>query len=260
MMINYISRFYNDSEVLIMKKLVVALLALSTMVSLCACGNGSSGKLVMATNAAFPPYEMVEGSEIVGIDAEIAKLIADDLGKELVIEDMAFDSIIAAVQTGKADIAMAGLTITEDRKQNINFSDPYTEAAQVIVVKNESTVASPDDLTGKTIGVQIGTTGDIYAEDIEGATIERYSKYFEAINALLQDKIDAVIVDREPGKVFVNDSDELKMIDEEFTLEEYAIGVAKENTELLDQINASLKKLQDSGKIDEIINKYIKAE
>ncbi len=243
-----------------MRKLVVALLALSTMVSLCACGSGSSGKLVMATNAAFPPYEMVEGSEIVGIDAEIAKLIADDLGKELVIEDMAFDSIIAAVQTGKADIAMAGLTITEDRKQNINFSDPYTEAAQVIVVKNESTVASPDDLAGKTIGVQIGTTGDIYAEDIEGATIERYSKYFEAINALLQDKIDAVIVDREPGKVFVNDSDELKMVDKEFTLEEYAIGVAKENTELLDQINASLKKLQDSGKIDEIINKYIKAE
>ncbi len=260
MMINYISRFYSNSEDFIMRKLVVALLALSTMVSLCACGSGSSGKLVMATNAAFPPYEMVEGSEIVGIDAEIAKLIADDLGKELVIEDMAFDSIIAAVQTGKADIAMAGLTITEDRKQNINFSDPYTEAAQVIVVKNESTVASPDDLAGKTIGVQIGTTGDIYAEDIEGATIERYSKYFEAINALLQDKIDAVIVDREPGKVFVNDSDELKMVDKEFTLEEYAIGVAKENTELLDQINASLKKLQDSGKIDEIINKYIKAE
>ena len=231
------------------------------MIFLCACGGSASGgKLVMATNAAFPPYEMVEGNEIVGIDAEIAKLIADDLGKELVIEDMAFDSIIAAVQTGKADIAMAGLTITEDRKQNINFSDPYTEAAQVIVVKNDSTVASPDDLVGKTIGVQIGTTGDIYAEDIADATIERYSKYFEAINALTQGKIDAVIVDREPGKVFVSDSEDLKMIDEEFTLEEYAIGVAKENTELLDQINASLKKLQESGQIDAIINKYIKAD
>ena len=173
---------------------------------------------------------------------------------------MAFDSVIAAVQTGKADIAMAGLTITEDRKQNINFSDPYTEAAQVIIVKTDSPVASPDDLEGKTIGVQIGTTGDIYAEDIEGATIERYSKYFEAINALTQDKIDAVIVDREPAKVFVSENADLKLIDEEFTLEEYAIGVAKENTELLDQINASLKKLQDSGKIDEIINKYISAE
>lgn len=214
----------------------------------------------MATNAAFPPYEMVEGTEIVGIDAEIAKLIADDLGKELVIEDMAFDSIIAAVQTGKADIAMAGLTITEDRKQNINFSDPYTEAAQVIIVKTDSSVKSPEDLIGKTIGVQIGTTGDIYAADIEDATIERYSKYFEAINALSQDKIDAVIVDREPAKVFVNDNEQLRLIDEEFTVEEYAIGVSKENTELLDQINASLKKLKESGKIDEIINNYISAD
>ena len=243
-----------------MKKSVIMLLAATMMICLSACGGASSQKLVMATNAAFPPYESVDGNEIVGIDPEIAKLIADDLGRELVIEDMAFDSIIAAVQSGKADIAMAGLTVTEDRKQNINFSEPYTEAAQVIVVKKDSTVTSPADLEGKTIGVQIGTTGDIYAADIENAVIERYSKYFEAINALNQDKIDAVIVDREPAKVFVNDSDELKMIDEEFTLEEYAIGVAKENTELLDQINASLKKLQDSGKIDEIINKYISAE
>ena len=243
-----------------MKKTVVLMLAVLAAVSMCACGGSSSKKLVMATNAAFPPYESVEGSEIVGIDPEIAKLIADDIGRELVIEDMAFDSIIAAVQSGKADIAMAGMTVTEDRKENINFSDPYTEAAQVIVVRNDSDVAVPDDLSGKTIGVQIGTTGDIYAEDIEGATIERYSKYFEAINALLQDKIDAVIVDREPAKVFVGENEELKMIDEEFTVEEYAIGVSKENEELLNEINASLKKLKDSGKIDEIINKYIKAE
>lgn len=243
-----------------MKKSLIILLSTAMLLGLSACGSSSSQKLVMATNAAFPPYESVEGNEIIGIDPEIAKLIADDIGRELVIEDMAFDSIIAAVQSGKADIAMAGLTVTEDRKQNINFSDPYTEAAQVIVVKKDSPVASPDDLEGKTVGVQIGTTGDIYAGDIADATIERYSKYFEAINALNQDKIDAVIVDREPAKVFVNDSDELKMIDKEFTLEEYAIGVAKENTELLDQINASLKKLQESGEIDKIINKYINAE
>ena len=241
-----------------MKKSLIVVLAIAA-VMLCACG-GSDNKLVMATNAAFPPYESVEGSQIVGIDPEIAKLIADDLGMELVIEDMAFDSIIAAVQSGKADIAMAGMTVTEDRKQNIDFSDPYTEAAQVIVVRKDSDVAGPDDLTGKSIGVQIGTTGDIYAEDIEGATIERYSKFFEAINALSQGKIDAVIVDREPGKVFVSDSDDLKMVDEEFTVEEYAIGVAKNNTELLNKINESLKKLKDSGEIDKIIDKYIKAE
>ena len=242
-----------------MKKLILTAVAEIFMLNIGACGS-SSGKIIMATNAAFPPYEYVEGEKIIGIDPEIAELIAADLGKELVIEDMAFDSIIAAVQSGKADIAMAGLTITEDRKQNINFSDPYTEAAQVIVVKRDSSVSSPDDLEGKNIGVQIGTTGDIYAEDIEGANIERYSKYFEAINALLQDKIDAVIVDREPGKVFVNENPDLIMIDKEFTLEEYAIGVGKENEKLLEDINASLKKLQESGKIDEIINKYIKAE
>ena len=243
-----------------MKKLVLALSVIASTFILCACGSSSDNKLVMATNAAFPPYEMVEGSEIIGIDAEIAQLIAKDLGRELVIEDMAFDSVIAAVTTKKADIAMAGLTITEDRKQNINFSDPYTTAAQVIVVKSDSNVASPDDLIGKTVGVQIGTTGDIYAADIENATIERYSKYFEAISALTQGKIDAVIVDREPARVFVNDNADLKMVDEEFTLEEYAIGVNKEDTELLDQINASLKKLKESGEIDRIIDKYIKAE
>ncbi|MCR5687125.1 MAG: basic amino acid ABC transporter substrate-binding protein [Lachnospiraceae bacterium] len=246
-----------------MKRTISVVLVLCLAMGLCACassGSGSSKKLVMATNAAFPPYESVEGNEIVGIDADIAKLIADDLGMELVIEDMAFDSIIAAVQTGKADIAMAGLTITEDRKQNINFSDPYTEAAQVILVKTTSSVQTPDDLEGLSIGVQIGTTGDIYAADIAGATIERYSKYFEAVNALLQDKIDAVIVDREPAKVFESENPDLKIIDDEFTVEEYAIGVAKENTELLDNINASLKKLKESGKIDEIIGKYIKAE
>ena len=243
-----------------MKRSLSVLLAVCIMTCLCACSGSGSKKLVMATNAAFPPYEMVEGNKIVGIDAEIAQLIADDIGRELIIEDMAFDSVIAAVQTGKADIAMAGLTITEDRKQNINFSDPYTEAAQVIIVKNGSTVSMPEDLEGKTIGVQIGTTGDIYAADIADASIERYSKYYEAINALIQDKIDAVIVDREPAKVFVDQNPDLILIDKEFTVEEYAIGVGKQNTELLDQINASLKKLKDSGKVDEIINKYISAE
>lgn len=242
-----------------MKRSIIAVIIALSALMLGACSS-SGNKLIMATNAAFPPYEMYEGDEIVGIDAEIAKLIAADLGKELVIEDMAFDSIIAAVQSGKADIGMAGLTITEDRKQNINFSDPYTTAAQVIVVKQGSPVKSPDDLKGKTIGVQIGTTGDIYAEDIEEASIERYSKYFEAINALEQDKIDAVIVDREPGKVFVEQSNDLFMIDEEFTLEEYAIGVSKENEQLLKDINASLAKLKESGKIDEIIDKYINAD
>lgn len=241
-----------------MKKVLLIMTCIVAM-ALCGCGSKSS-TLVMATNAEFPPYEYYEGDKVVGIDADIAQAIADDLGMELQIEDMAFDSIIAAVQSGKADIGAAGLTITEDRLQSINFSTPYTEAAQVIIVKEESDVASPDDLQNKAIGVQLGTTGDIYAEDIEGATIERYGKGFEAVQALLQDKIDAVIIDRQPANVFVSQNEGLKIVDEEFTIEQYAIAVGKDNEDLLNKINASLAKLQESGKLDEIIANYIKAE
>jgi len=220
----------------------------------------TNGTLVMATNAEFPPYEFREGDQIVGIDAEIAQAIADELGMELQIEDMAFDSIIAAVQSGKADMGVAGMTVTEDRLQAVNFSDPYTQAAQVIIVKEDSTVATPDDLKGKTVGVQLGTTGDIYAEDIEDATIERYSKGFEAVQSLLQDKVDAVIIDREPAKVFVEENEGLKVLDEEFTVEDYAICMAKDNTDLLDKVNTALANLKESGKLDEIKAKYITAE
>ena len=215
---------------------------------------------VMATNAEFPPYEYREGDQIVGIDAEIAQAIADDLGLELVIEDMAFDSLIAAVQSGKADMVLAGMTVREDRLENVNFSDPYTLTAQVVIVKDGSAIASPADLAGKKVGVQLGTTGDIYAEDIENVTVERFNKGFEAVQSLLQDKVDAVIIDREPAKVFVSENEGLIILDEEYTIEEYAIAIAKENTELLEQVNASLAKLKDSGKIGSIINKYITAE
>ena len=220
----------------------------------------TNGTLVMATNAEFPPYEFRDGDKIVGIDAEIAQAIADELGMELQIEDMQFDSIIAAVQSGKADMGVAGMTIIEDRLATVNFSTPYTQAAQVIIVKEDSPVASPDDLKGKTIGVQLGTTGDIYAEDIEDATLDRYNKGFEAVQALLQDKVEAVIIDREPAKVFVEENEGLKILDEEFTVEDYAICMAKDNTELLDKVNAALAKLEESGKIEEIKAKYITAE
>ena len=227
--------------------------------SLAAC-TSKKDELVMATNAEFPPYEFHEGDKIVGIDVEICQAIADELGKELVIEDMAFDSVITSVYTGKADLGAAGLTITEDRLKNINFSDPYATAAQVIIIKEDSDIASPDDLVGKTIGVQLGTTGDIYAEEIEDATLERYNKGFEAVQALLQGKIDAVIIDNEPAKVYVSQNDGLKIVDEAFTYEEYAIAIAKDNTKLLEDVNAAIKKLKDSGKLDEIVAKYISAD
>ncbi len=243
-----------------LKKIVCGVLAAAAVLALSGCGKEEKTTLVMATNAEFPPYEYREGDQIVGIDAEIAQAIADDLGMELRIEDMAFDSIIAAVQSGKADMALAGMTVREDRLENVNFSDPYTTAAQVVIIKEDSEVVSPADLKGKKVGVQLGTTGDIYAEDIEDVTVERFNKGFEAVQSLTQDKVDAVIIDREPAKVFVSQNEGLKILDEEYTLEDYAIAIAKDNTELLEQVNTSLAKLKDSGKIQEIIDKYITAE
>lgn len=219
-------------------------------------------KLVMATNAEFPPYEFHDGDKIVGIDAEIAQAIADELGMELEIEDIAFDSIIPEIVSGKADMALAGMTVTEDRKASVDFSDTYATASQMIIVKEDSEIAGPDDLKGVTVGVQLGTTGDIYVSDLEadGTTVERYNKGFEAVQALSQGKIDAVVIDGEPAKTFVSETEGLKILDEAFTVEEYAIAVKKGNTELLDKVNGALETLKDNGTLDEIVAKYIKAE
>ena len=173
---------------------------------------------------------------------------------------MAFDSIIPAVQSGKADIGVAGMTVDPDRLENVNFSDTYAEASQVIIVKEDSEIAGPDDLEGKTIGVQLGTTGDIYASDIKDATVEQYNKGFEAVQALTQGKIDAVVIDGEPAKEFVKEAEGLKILDEPLTEEEYAIAIAKDNEELLKKVNEALSSLKESGKLDEIVGKYITAE
>ena len=222
----------------------------------------AGGVLVMATNAEFPPYEYHDGGEIVCIDVEVAGAIAEKMGLTLEIEDIAFDSIIPELQSGKADIGAAGMTVSEDRLKNVDFSDTYTTASQVIIVKEDSDIAGPDDLAGKIIGVQLGTTGDIYASDYEaeGSTIERYNKGFEAVQAMIQGKIDAVVIDVEPAKVFVSQNEGIKILDEALTVEEYAIAVKKGNTELLDQINGALAELKASGELQAIIDKYISAE
>lgn len=242
------------------KKLMAAVLLAIMVMTLAGCAKKDGGKLVMATNAEFPPYEYYDGKEIVGIDVEIANALAKELGKEFVVEDMAFDSITGAVASGKADIGLAGMTIMPDRLESVNFSVPYTTARQVVIVNENSTIATPDDLVGKTIGVQLGTTGDIYAGDIEGATVEQYSKGIDAVIALTQGKIDAVMIDNEPAKVFVSQNAGTKILDEDFTVEEYAIEVAKGNDKLLEDINAAITKLKESGEIQKIIDKYIKAE
>ncbi len=249
----------------IAKKILITVLAAFTLLSVASCSSSEDANtLVMATNAYFPPYEYYENDKVVGIDPDIMEAICADLGMTLKIEDMEFDSIITAVQSGKADIGVAGMTVTEDRLLSVSFTDPYTTAKQVIIVTEDSPIATPDDLAGKTIGVQTGTTGDIVItgdyEDEGLATVERYNKGNEAVLALTQGKIDAVVIDNEPAKVFVETNEGLKILETEYITEEYAIAVNKENTELLEKLNASLAKLKESGKLDEIIGNYIKAE
>ncbi len=265
-----------------MKKLTGIALAIVMAASmLCGCGSSSNktveattgskesatvktvndGVLTMATNAAFPPYEYYEGDEIVGIDAEIAKAVADKLGLELKIEDMEFDSIITAVQTGKVDIGLAGMTVTPDRKKSINFTDSYATGIQSIIVKEGSTIQSADDLKGKKIGVQLGTTGDIYAKDDFGEeNVEEYNKGADAVLALTNDKIDAVIIDNEPAKSFVSTTTGLKVLDTEYLQEDYAACISKDNEELLNAVNGALKELKEDGSIQKILDKYITAE
>ena len=271
-----------------MKKVVSILLAVMMLFSVAAvftaCGgngadsNQSTGEqaksddnatkpvLSMATNANFPPYEYREGDAYAGIDVEIAQAIADKLGMTLEINDVEFGSIIGGVQSGKFDMGMAGMTVTDERKESVNFSDTYARAVQVIIVKEDSTIASVDDLVGKQIGVQQDTTGDIYASDTEenggfgSDHVTSYKNGADAVQALLADKVDAVIIDNEPAKSFVATTGGLKILETEYVEEEYAICVAKENTELLEKINAALAELTEDGTVQAIIDKYIPAE
>lgn len=221
----------------------------------------TDGVLTMATNAYFPPYEYYEGDQIVGIDAEIAAAIAEKLGLELVIEDMEFDSIITAVQTGKADMGLAGMTVTEDRLQNVNFSSTYATGVQSVIVKEDGDIASLDDLAGKMIGVQLATTGDIYASDEFGDDyVEQYNKGNDAVMALVSGKVDAVIIDNEPAKSYVAANEGLKILDTEYAVEDYAAAINKDNTALLAAINGALEELTADGTLASIISKYIPAE
>ena len=228
--------------------------------------SGSGETLVMATNAFFEPYEYYEGDEIVGIDAEIGKAIADKLGMDFEISDMEFDAIIPAIQNGKASIGMAGMTVTPDREKNVSFSQTYATGVQVIIVPEGSDIASADDLEGKKIGVQQGTTGDLYCSDTPenggfgGDAVTRYSKGSDAVMALLSGKVDCVVIDNEPAKAFVEANEGLKILDTAYVEEEYAIAVAKDNTELLEKVDAALGELKEDGTVQSIIDKYITAE
>ena len=254
-----------------MKKILSLILVLSLCVfAFAACGDEQKSEdnvLTMATNAEFPPYEFYDGETVVGIDAEIAAAIAEKLGMELEIVDTAFDSIIPAIVAGKYDMGMAGMTVTEERLEEVNFSDSYATGVQVVIVKSDSAITTVDDLFGDnnyTIGVQTGTTGDLYSTwDIEDeglGTVSRFNKGADAVEALKIGKVDCVIIDNEPAKAFVADSADLKILDTAYAEEQYAIAVSKDNPELLEKINQALKELTEDGTIQKIVDKYITAE
>ena len=219
------------------------------------------GVLTMGTNATFPPYEYKDGDDVVGIDAEIAQALADKLGLKVKIVDMDFDSLIASVQSGKIDMSLAGMTVTEERKQNVDFTDSYATGVQVIIVKEDSDIASADDLEGKLIGVQQGTTGHLYcADDFGEDNVIPYANGATAVQALLQGKVDCVVIDQEPAKAFVEANAGLKILETAYTTEDYAAAVSKDNPALTAALNSALQELKDDGTIQGILDKYIKAE
>ena len=222
----------------------------------------AGGVLTMATNAEFEPWEYHEGDKVVGIDADIAAAIAEKLGMELKIEDMAFDAIIPSVVSGKADFGMAAISVTEERKASVDFTNTYADSALVVLVKNDNTeITGADALSGHKIGAQTGTTGELKATDLVGdENVERYNSYFEAIQSLKQGKIDAVIIDKAPAKVFLSQNEDIKQVGDEMDKEEYAIAVKKGNAELVEKLNSVIEELKSDGTFDEIVNKYIPAE
>ena len=266
-----------------MKKFIALLLAMMMVaccVALTACtGEKDDNTLVMATNAAFPPYEFkADDGSFEGIDIEIAEKIAEKLGMELKIMDVEFGSIIGGVQSGKYDMGIAGMTVTDERLESVNFSDTYATGIQSVIVTEDSEYTSFEDFytgfdaegnpeavkEGITIGVQQDTTGDIYSSDTPAKwgfgedNVVRYKTGADAVQALLTGKVTAVIIDNEPAKSFVDANEGLKILDGEYTNEDYAICVAKENTELLEKINKALAELKGEGELDAIIDKYIK--
>ena len=220
------------------------------------------GKLIMSTNAAFPPYEMTTDSgEFEGIDIETAQAIADKLGLELQIDDMDFDAALLAVQQGKSDMVMAGVTVTDERQNVMDFTDSYATGIQSIIVKEDSDIASVDDLAGKKIGTQRGTTGYLYCSDDFGdENVVAYDDGLTAMQMLNNGQVDCVVIDNAPAKEFIAANPGLKLLDTAYVEESYAIGIGKGNTELKDAINTALEELKADGTLQAIVDKYITAE
>ena len=252
-----------------MKKLFAVLLSAMLLLAMAACGEQPQtpddtqepAVLHMATEGTFPPYEYYDNGQLVGIDIEVAGAIAEKLGMTLETTDIAFDSIIPGVQAGKYDIGMAGVTVSEERLQQVNFSDSYATGVQVVIVKEGGKVQSLDDMADAIIGTQSGTTGFIYAsEDFGDDHVKSFTKTTDAVEALKNGQVDCVMLDNEPAKALVaaNLDAGLSILDTAYANEDYAIAINKENTDLQAKINAALAELVADGTLQSIIDKYIK--
>ena len=252
-----------------MKKLFAVLLSAMLLLAMAACGEQSQtpddtqepAVLHMATEGTFPPYEYYDNGQLVGIDIEVAGAIAEKLGMTLETTDIAFDSIIPGVQAGKYDIGMAGVTVSEERLQQVNFSDSYATGVQVVIVKEGGKVQSLDDMADAIIGTQSGTTGFIYASsDFGDDHVKSFTKTTDAVEALKNGQVDCVLLDNAPAEALVeaNPDAGLSILETAYTVEDYAIAINKENTDLQAKINAALAELVADGTLQSIIDKYIK--
>lgn len=237
-----------------MKKIIVLLCMIMLVAG---CGKKDDSKLIMVTEAGFAPYEYYSNGEIVGVDVDIAKEIAASMGKELVIKDIAFDSIINEVKTGKADFGAAGISYNEERAKNVDFTINYSTSKQVVIVKNDSGITNIDGINGKKIAVQLGSIADTYVSSTyKDASVVRQKKYLAAIEDLNTGKVDCVVMDLLPAEQILKTNRGLKILDGALVEDSYGMIVKKGNKELLNNINKVLEKLKNEGKIDEFIIKH----
>lgn len=223
------------------------------------CGLNSNNQLVLATEAGFAPYEFYQDGEIVGVDIDIAKEIAKRLGKELVIKDVSFDFLINEVKSGKADFAAAGISITDERKKQVDFTNEYTVSNQVVVVRSDSKLSNFNELSNKRIAVQLGTVADLYVSDnYPNATLVQHKKYLSAVEDVKANKVDCLIMDEIPAKNIVLQNDKLKIMDGILFQDRYGMIVKKGNDELRKQINTVLEEMVLDGTIDKLVLKYSK--
>jgi len=232
-------------------------LILFIMILMCGCSKKDENQLVMVTEAGFAPYEYYENGEVVGVDVDIAREIAKYLGKKLVVKDIAFDSIINEVKTGKADFGAAGISYSDDRAKNVDFSINYAVSKQVVIVNNNSSITNVNGISNKKIAVQLGSIADTFVtEKYKSANVVRQKKYLAAIEDLKTGKVDCVVMDELPAKEIVSKNEGIKILDGSLTNDSYGMVVKKGNKELLDAINMVLQNLKDEGKIDEFIIKH----